>query len=220
MSYVHFKKNVDVQKDILLNIDHSVSFFQQYKKFYLDFEITRRKIMIYSLKNTTVKFTGDDYFIAENAIVIGSVIIDNNVSVWFNTVIRADNDTISIGENSNIQDGSVLHTDEGIQLSIGKNVTVGHMAVLHGCTIGDNCLVGIKSVVLDNTEIGNYCMIGADTLVTAGTKIPDGSLVLGSPGKVVRQLNKKDISMIDRAAKHYVKNFKRYKREMEPGSPH
>jgi carbonic anhydrase/acetyltransferase-like protein (isoleucine patch superfamily) len=171
--------------------------------------------MIYSLKNRTVKFTGDDYFIADNAVVIGSVIIENNASVWFNTVIRADNDTISIGENSNIQDASVLHTDEGIRLSIGKNVTVGHMAVLHGCTIGDNCLVGIKSVILDNAVIGNYCIIGANTLVTAGAKIPDGSLVLGSPGKVVRQLNKREISMIERGAKHYIKNFKRYKRELK-----
>ena len=172
--------------------------------------------MIYSLKNRNIKFTGDDYFIADNAAVIGSVIIGNNASVWFNVVIRADNDTISIGESSNIQDGAVLHTDEGMRLTIGKNVTVGHMAVLHGCTIGNNCLVGLQSAILDEAVIGNFCIVGANALVTAGTKIPDGSLVLGSPGKVVRQLTKKEISMIDRAAKHYIKNFKKYKKELKP----
>lgn len=172
--------------------------------------------MIYSLKTKTVKFTGDNHYVAESAVVIGSVILGNNASVWFNTVIRADNDIISIGENSNIQDGSVLHTDEGMQLTIGKNVTVGHMAVLHGCKIGDNCLVGIKSVILDDAEIGNYCIVGANTLVTSGTRIPDGSLVLGSPGKVVRKITEKEIKMIERSSAHYIKNFKRYKIELEP----
>lgn len=172
--------------------------------------------MIYSLKERKIKFMDDDYFIADNATVIGSVILGNNVSIWFNTVIRADNDIISIGDNSNIQDGAVLHTDDGVKLTIGKNVTVGHMAVLHGCSVGDNCLVGIKSVILDGAVIGDHCIIGANALVTAGSKIPDRSVVLGSPGKIVRQVTKKEISMIERGAKHYAGNIRRYRRELKP----
>ena len=141
--------------------------------------------MIYSLDERTVELRGD-HFVAPNATVIGSVVLENEASVWFNAVVRGDNDLITIGENSNVQDASVLHTDAGIKLTIGKDCTIGHMVMLHGCTIGDCSLIGIKSVILNNTVIGKNCIIGANTLLTEGKTIPDGSLVMGSPGRVVR----------------------------------
>ena len=172
--------------------------------------------MIYSLGDRKVEFKGDDYFVADNATVIGSVVLENNASVWFNAVIRGDNDLITIGENSNIQDGSVLHTDGGIQLTIGKNVTVGHMVMLHGCEIGDGTLVGINSVILNGAKIGKNCLIGANTLIAEGKEIPDGSMVLGSPGKIVRQLTEEQKKGLEMSAQHYVDNFKRYKRDLKP----
>lgn len=167
--------------------------------------------MIYSLDERRVEFHGEDWFIADNATVIGSVILKNNASVWFNAVVRGDNDVITIGENSNIQDSSILHTDPGILLTIGNGVTVGHLVMLHGCTIGDNSLIGIKSVILNNVVIGKNCLIGAKTLIPEGKVIPDGSLVLGSPGKVVRELSEADIQRLQVSAANYVRSFKRYK---------
>lgn len=171
--------------------------------------------MIYSLGERKIEIRGDDYFIAHNATVIGSVILENNVGIWYNTVIRGDNDIIEIGENTNIQDGCILHTDPGLQLSIGKNVTIGHMVMLHGCTIGNNSLVGIKSVILNQAVIGKHCIIGANSLITEGKVIPDGSLVMGSPGKVVRTLTDDEIKQLDYGAEHYVDNFKRFKKELK-----
>lgn len=171
--------------------------------------------MIYNLNQLTIRLPGEDYFIAPTATIIGSVVIKKDASVWFNVVIRADNDLITIGEESNIQDGCVLHTDEGIPLTIGKGVTIGHMAMLHGCSIGNNSLIGIKSVILNRATIGQNCIIGANTLIPEGKIIPDGSLVIGSPGKIVRQLSDIEITHIQMLADHYIKNFKRYKKELK-----
>lgn len=171
--------------------------------------------MIYCLGERTPEFRGEDYWIADNATVIGSVILENNVSIWFNAVLRGDNEPITIGENSNVQDGVVIHTDiDGTGVTIGKGVTVGHQAMLHGCEIADNSLVGINAVILDRAKIGRNCLIGANCLITAGKEIPDGSLVMGSPGKVVRQLTREEISGLEQSAHHYVDNFKRYKADL------
>lgn len=171
--------------------------------------------MIYSLGDRKVELRGEDYWIADNATVIGSVVLLNNASVWFNVVIRGDNDVITIGENSNVQDGSVLHTDPGVPLTIGKNVTVGHKVMLHGCTIGDNSLIGINSVILNGAKIGKHCLIGANSLIPEGKEIPDGSLVMGSPGKVVRELTPEQQQGLELSAMSYVNNFKRFKQELK-----
>jgi carbonic anhydrase/acetyltransferase-like protein (isoleucine patch superfamily) len=157
-----------------------------------------------------------DYWIAPDAVVIGSVVLGPNASIWFGCVVRGDNDTITIGENSQIQDGCVLHCDEGIPITIGRNVSVGHMAMLHGCTIGDGTLIGIKSVLLNGSKVGKNCLIGAGSLVTEGKQIPDGSLVMGSPGKVVRPLTSQEIEEIASASDHYVDKFKRYRKGFRP----
>ena len=170
--------------------------------------------MIYSLGDRKVEFHGDDWFIADNATVIGSVVLKQNVSIWFNVVVRGDNDVITIGENSNIQDGSILHTDPGILLTIGRDVTVGHLAMLHGCIIGDNSLIGIKSLIMNRAVIGKNCLIGANSLIPEGKVIPEGSLVMGAPGKVVRSLTEPEIAQLRMAAGRYVENFKRFKRDL------
>ena len=157
-----------------------------------------------------------EYWIAPNAVVLGNVILKKNASIWFGATIRGDNDPITIGENSNVQDGSVLHTDTGYPLTIGSNVTVGHMVMLHGCTIGDNSLVGIGSIILNGAKIGKNCLIGANCLITEGKEIPDNSLVMGAPGKVVRELSPEHAARIALGAAHYVENWKRYRRELSP----
>ena len=156
----------------------------------------------------------DEYWIAPNAAVMGRVILKKNASVWFGATIRGDNDPIIIGENSNVQDGSVLHTDTGSPLTIGANVTVGHMVMLHGCSIGDNSLVGIGSIILNGARIGKNCLIGANVLITEGKEIPDNSLVMGAPGKVVREVSEGQARMLAGGAMHYVANWKRYKAEL------
>ncbi|MDB5809311.1 MAG: cysE [Betaproteobacteria bacterium] len=170
--------------------------------------------MKYSLAERSIVTKGD-YWIAPNATVIGSVVLENNASVWFNVVIRADNDVITIGENSQVQDGSILHADPGFPLTLGKNVSIGHMVMLHGCTVGDGSLIGINSVILNGTVIGRNCLIGANTLIAEGKTIPDGSMVLGSPGKVVRQLSPEEIARINQISDHYVANFKRYRENLK-----
>ena len=157
----------------------------------------------------------DEYWIAPNAVVLGSVILKKNASIWFGAVLRGDNDPIIVGENSNVQDGSVLHTDTGSPLTIGANVTVGHKVMLHGCTIGDNTLVGIGSVVLNGAVIGRNCLIGAGALVTEGKVIPDNSMVLGSPGKVVREVSEAQARVMANGALHYVENWKRYRASLK-----
>ena len=154
-------------------------------------------------------------WIAPNATVIGDVRLAANVSIWWGAVLRGDNDPITIGEGTNIQDGSILHTDEGIPLTLGRNITVGHMVMLHGCTVGDGTLVGIKSVVLNGAVIGKNCLIGANTLIAEGKEIPDRSLVMGSPGKIVRELTDEQVARFARNARHYVQNAQRYQTLLE-----
>lgn len=171
---------------------------------------------IYHLGDKQVSLPGGGkYWIADSATVLGSVVLKENASVWFNVVVRGDNDPITIGENSNIQDGSVLHTDDGVPLTIGKNVTVGHMAMLHGCTIGDNSLIGIGATVLNNAKIGKNCLIGAHALIPEGKEIPDNSLVMGAPGKVIRQIDEAGEHMLLKSALHYVENWKRYASDLK-----
>nr|WP_249329947.1 gamma carbonic anhydrase family protein [Stutzerimonas balearica] len=153
-------------------------------------------------------------WVAPNATLIGKVQLDAGASVWFNVVMRGDNELIHIGENSNVQDGSVLHTDMGHPLSLGTGVTVGHKAMLHGCVVGDYSLIGINAVILNGVRIGKHCIIGANTLVPEGKEIPDGSLVIGSPGKVVRALTDEQKKMLEASAAHYVQNAQRYARDL------
>ncbi len=156
-----------------------------------------------------------EYWIAPNATVIGDVTLHPGASVWFGAVVRGDNDPITIGRDTNIQDGSVLHSDPGEPLTIGAGVTVGHMVMLHSCEIGDNCLIGIGSVILGRARIGNNCLIGANTLITEGKVIPDSSLVMGQPGKVVRQLEPGQVEALKASAAHYVQNWRRYAADLK-----
>lgn len=170
--------------------------------------------MIYSLNGVKVERDGDN-FVADNASVIGNVYIGNNASIWFNVVIRGDEELIHIGNDTNIQDGSVLHTDTGYPMTIGTGVTVGHKAMLHGCEIGDYSLIGINSVVLNGAKIGKHCLIGANALVTENMVIPDGSMVVGSPAKIKRSLNENQKKMLEASAQHYVENGRRFSKGLE-----
>lgn len=157
---------------------------------------------------------GSDVFVADNAKIIGSVKLKDQSSVWFGVVIRGDNDLITVGPQSNVQDNAVLHTDGGIPLTLGKGVTVGHHAMLHGCAVGDYSLIGINAVVLNKAKIGKHCIIGANALVPEGMEIPDGSLVVGSPAVVKRQLSEMQMKILEASAAHYVQNAKRYREEL------
>ncbi len=166
--------------------------------------------MIYQIDDRRVVAEGN-YYVAASAAVMGSVLLKNNSSVWFGAVIRGDNDIITIGENSNVQDGAVLHTDPGFPLTLGANVTIGHLVMLHGCSIGDGSLIGIGSVILNGARIGKGCLVGANSLITEGKEIPDHSMVLGSPAKVVRQLTPEQVSNLGVNAKVYVDNARRFR---------
>ncbi|KIC56739.1 anhydrase [Brevundimonas nasdae] len=157
-----------------------------------------------------------EYWVAPSASVIGNVILHPNASVWFGAVLRGDNDPITVGPDSNVQDGSVLHTDMGSPLTLGRGVTVGHMAMLHGCEVGDYSLIGIGAVVLNGVKIGRNCIIGANALITEGKIIPDNSLVVGQPGKVVRERDPAHIAVLQMSAEHYVQNWKRFAAELRP----
>jgi carbonic anhydrase/acetyltransferase-like protein (isoleucine patch superfamily) len=170
--------------------------------------------MRYDLATRRVQLRGSGHYIAPNATLIGDVILEDRSSIWFNVVIRGDNDTITIGADSNIQDGSVLHTDAGVKLTLGPSVSVGHLVMLHGCTIGQGSLIGISAVILNHAVIGRECLIGANTLVAERKVIPDRSLVLGSPGKVVRTLSDEEVAELYRIASHYVENGARYRRDL------
>jgi carbonic anhydrase/acetyltransferase-like protein (isoleucine patch superfamily) len=152
------------------------------------------------------------FWVAENATVLGNVTLEEDASVWFNAVLRGDNEMIHIGARSNIQDGSVLHTDPGFPISIGADCTIGHMVMLHGCTIGAGSLIGIGAIVLNGAKIGPGCLIGAGALIAEGKEIPAGSVVFGSPGKVIRALTEADQARMRSGADHYVKNAQRYAR--------
>lgn len=166
--------------------------------------------MKYAIEDRRVVCKGD-YYIAPNSAVIGSVILEHNTSIWFNCVLRADNDTITIGEGSQIQDGCVLHADPGAPILLERNVSVGHMAMLHGCTIGEGTLIGMKSTILNWAKIGRNCLIGAGTLIPENKVIPDGVLVLGAPGRVVRKLTVEEVARVNRTACDYQERVRRYK---------
>jgi carbonic anhydrase/acetyltransferase-like protein (isoleucine patch superfamily) len=152
----------------------------------------------------------DSAWVADNAQVMGDVRLDAGASVWFGAVLRGDADHIHIGENSNVQDNSVLHADHDKPLRVGNNVTVGHMVMLHGCTIGDGSLIGIGAVVLNDAVIGKHCLVGAGSLVTEGKQFPDGSMIMGRPAKVVSELKPEEIQGLQRSAEHYADNGRRY----------
>jgi carbonic anhydrase/acetyltransferase-like protein (isoleucine patch superfamily) len=152
----------------------------------------------------------NEYWIAPNAVVVGTVKLDRNVGIWFGAVLRGDNELIHIGEGSNIQDGCVLHTDMGAPLTVGRNCTIGHQAILHSCTIGDNTLIGMGSTILSRAKIGRSCLIGAHALIPEGKVIPDNSLVMGAPGKIVREISAEMAEALTRSAIGYVKNWRRF----------
>ena len=170
--------------------------------------------MKYALGDDRVETHPDGNWIAPSACVIGKVILKKDASVWFNATLRGDNEPITLGERSNVQDGCVLHTDMGFPLTLGKGVTVGHNVMMHGCTVDDYSLIGINSVILNGAKIGKYCIIGANSLIPEGKVIPDGSLVMGSPGKVVRELTEPQKKMLEASAAHYVHNAQRYARDL------
>ena len=153
---------------------------------------------------------GKGAWIADSAQVMGSVILGENASVWFGAVLRGGTETLTIGRNSNVQDLSVLHADIGCPLTLGENVTVGHQVMLHGCTVGDNSLIGIQAVVLNNARIGRNSIVGAGSVVTEGKEFPDNSLIIGSPAKVVRTLDDAAVAKLKHSAEHYVDNGRRY----------
>jgi carbonic anhydrase/acetyltransferase-like protein (isoleucine patch superfamily) len=166
---------------------------------------------VHELEGIAPKLPGNGcYWIAPTATVVGRVQIGADASVWFAAVVRGDQELIIIGDGSNVQDGAVLHTDAGAPLTVGRNCTVGHQAILHGCTVGDNSLIGMGVTVLNHARIGRNCLIGAKALITEGRVIPDNSLVIGMPGKVIRQLSPEEVEGITRSALGYAANWKRY----------
>ena len=169
--------------------------------------------MIYRLADVQPTLA-DNNFIAPNATLIGDVELGSQASIWFNVVIRADLAKINIGENTNIQDGSILHVDAKFPMTIGRNATVGHKVMLHGCTIGENTLIGMNAVVLNGAKIGKNCLIGANSLITENMEVPDGHLALGSPAKVVKALDESTQAMFTKSAMHYVENGQRYLAEL------
>jgi carbonic anhydrase/acetyltransferase-like protein (isoleucine patch superfamily) len=172
--------------------------------------------MNYALGDKSLKTASDDYWIAPNATIIGDVTLGENVSIWWGSVLRGDNDPMVIGDNCNIQDGCVLHTDPGFPLTLGDNVSVGHTVMLHGCTIGEGSLIGINSVILNGAKIGKNCLIGSKALITEGKEIPDNSLVMGAPGRVIREVSDEQQEHLKHIAANYIARWKRYKKELKP----
>ena len=171
--------------------------------------------MKFDLGEFSVQTEGDDFYIAENAVVLGKVKLCKDASVWFGAVLRGDTEPITIGEGSNVQDCCVIHTDIGFPVEIGKDVTIGHQVILHGCTIGDGSLIGISAVVLSGAKIGSGCLIASNALVTEGMEVPDGSVVMGSPGKIKGSLDEGGKNGLLLSAQHYVQNYKRFKLELK-----
>lgn len=169
---------------------------------------------IFSIGDKRVELLGEHHYIAHDATLVGAITLEADANVWFQVVIRAENDTVRIGAATNIQDGSVLHVDPGFPLALGKRVTVGHKVMLHGCTIGDGSLVGINSVIMNGARVGRGALIGANTLIPEGKEIPDGVLVLGSPGKIVRELRPEERAALLKIADGYVERAQRYRREL------
>jgi carbonic anhydrase/acetyltransferase-like protein (isoleucine patch superfamily) len=171
---------------------------------------------VFTLGERKVVFQGEEWFIADNATVIGSVVLHNQASVWFNAVVRGDSDIITIGERTNVQDAAVLHADPGFPLTLGKNVSVGHQAMLHGCSVGDGSLIGIGAIVLNGAVVGSGCLIGAGALIPEGKTYPDGVLVVGTPGKVVRELNPEERAGLLENADIYVRRSKLFREKLKP----
>ena len=169
---------------------------------------------LFSLGERRVQLIGEHHYIAHDATVVGDVVLHPNVNIWFQVVVRAENDRITIGQGTNVQDASVLHVDPGYPMTLGRIVSIGHKVMLHGCSIGDGTLIGINSVVLNGAKIGKGVLVGANTLITEGKEIPDGVLVLGSPGKVVRELKPEDRDYLVKIATGYVERSKLYRREL------
>ena len=165
---------------------------------------------IYELDGSAPRMA-ESAWVADNAQVMGNVVLGEDSSVWFGTTVRGDTETITIGRGSNIQDGSVLHADVGMPLTIGDRVTVGHQVMLHGCTVGDESLIGIGAIVLNGAKIGKNCLVGAGSLVTEGKEFPDGSMIIGSPAKVVRSLSPEQMEGLRQSAKHYIENAQRFR---------
>ncbi|UPT64617.1 MAG: gamma carbonic anhydrase family protein [Hyphomonadaceae bacterium JAD_PAG50586_4] len=171
---------------------------------------------IYALADADLEVEDENAFwVAPGAVLVGKIILKKNASVWFGAVLRGDNEPILVGENSNVQDGTVLHTDMGAPLTIGKNVTIGHQVMLHGCSIADNSLIGIKATVLNHAVIPSHCLVGAHALVTERKTFEEGSLITGAPARVARKLEDAQKQVIEGSAHHYVENWKRYKRDMK-----
>jgi carbonic anhydrase/acetyltransferase-like protein (isoleucine patch superfamily) len=170
---------------------------------------------LYTLGERKIVLQGDEHFIADNATLVGSVILHNQASVWYNAVVRGDSDIITIGERTNLQDAAVLHTDPGIPLTLGKNVSIGHQAMLHGCSVGDGSLIGIGAIILNHAVIGKGCLIGAGALIPEGKTFPDGVLVVGSPGKIVRELNAEERAGLLENAAIYVRRSKLYREKLK-----
>jgi carbonic anhydrase/acetyltransferase-like protein (isoleucine patch superfamily) len=171
--------------------------------------------VIYSLGGKSIQTAGEDFYVAPGACVIGNVRFGAAATVWFNCVLRGDNDWITLGDGTNIQDGTVIHTDEGQPVILGANVSVGHRAMLHGCIVGDSTLIANGAMVLDRAVLGRNCLIAAGALVPPGKLIPDGSVVMGMPGKIVRQINERDLAMIEITAEHYIARGRHYRRELK-----
>jgi carbonic anhydrase/acetyltransferase-like protein (isoleucine patch superfamily) len=167
--------------------------------------------MLYTLDGIGLETESEDWWVAPNAVVIGRVRLETDASVWWGATLRGDNELITVGRGSNVQDGCVCHTDPGFPLTIGPNVTVGHLAVLHGCTVGEGCLIGIGAIVLNGARIGKNCLIGAKALIAEGKEIPDNSLVMGMPGKVVGEVRPEQALRVRRGTEKYVRNWQRYR---------
>ncbi len=172
--------------------------------------------MHYQLGPNALETASDAYWIAPTAVIIGKVRLEHNASVWWGAVLRGDNELITVGKGSNVQDNSVLHTDPGFPLTIEANVTIGHLAMLHGCIIGEGSLIGIGAVILNGARIGKNCLVGAKALVTENAEIPDNSLVLGAPAKAVSEVKPERIERMHTGTHRYVENWQRYARDLKP----
>jgi len=169
---------------------------------------------IFAIGDRRPEFRGAHHFIAHDATLVGSISIDNEASIWFQVVVRAENDLVHIGEGCNVQDGSVLHVDPGFPLTLERMVTIGHKVMLHGCSVGEGSLIGINSVVMNGARVGKGSLVGANTLIPEGKEIPDGVLVLGSPGKVVRELRQEERDNLLKIARGYIERSKWYRKEL------
>jgi carbonic anhydrase/acetyltransferase-like protein (isoleucine patch superfamily) len=175
--------------------------------------------MLYTLGERRLVTDSESWFVAPSADVIGSVRLGHEASVWFGAVLRGDTDWIEIGAGSNVQDGSVLHTDEGLPLIVGARVTIGHVAFLHGCTVGDDSMIANGAMILDRVRIGAHCLIAAGAMIPPGKVIPDGSVVMGAPGRIVREVTGRDLALITGAAESYRARSELYRRELRPAVP-